>query len=308
MKRLCVVATCLVLAGLAGLAWGDVVIEAKMTTNMMGMGEMKTDIVQYIRADRSYGKMKSGGMMGGGEMAEVVRLDKGVQWMIMPQNKTYSEFTLADLKKMMAQTPGEAASAEDDNYTWVVKVEASDLKETIGSWPSTGIRATAVGASKEDKSDSVFIKMEYWFSQAVPGGDEFTAYTKKYTEAIGLEDDLLSQFTNNASMGPYKGALKDLSKAFVDKEGVPVKVVFDLASNKNPMGEDAGDEEEMDEEAKAMMEKMGLKMPQKGKNESGRYGMMSMTMEVVKAEKKAVEDINFEVPAGYTKQAMPMGR
>ena len=309
MKAKLILAGILVL-GLAMVSLADVVIETKSEMDMVGAGQINLDQVQYIKGDRSYDKSTThiaGGMMaamGGGKdqvNVQIVRLDKGVGWVLNPEGKSYTEFTFGDMKNTMAQQRERGKqNAPMDEYEWTTDISKDIGTEKIMDFKCKGIRAVSVGVKKDDPKDSVFITNEQWFCDNLPGGEEFTDFSDKLAELMGSGKGFLSQMSLNPMLAKYGDQFEEIANEFNSIEGVPLKTVLVVEGTVNPMEKAMGGKE-MDDEAKAMMEKMGISVPGTTP-EGGHHNLVSVTSTVTKIEKKPIEDSMYEIPEGYKKQ------
>lgn len=294
---------------LVAVTQADMVVQSKSTVEMPGMGEMTMDGLQYVRGDRTYSSStgKAGGPMGSQtvENVQIVRLDKGVSWIVEPAQKTYTELSMATMKKMMesqGQGQGKVPNASDE-YEWTLTFVDDPGSKTIGGVKCDGVVGKAVGVKKKDNKDSLFVNFEQWVGMP-DGGDKFEAFKEKYIEVTGMDDNFLSQMMKNPMMATYAEQMDKLYKKALELKGFPMLTKLVIENTENPMGAVA--DEEMDEEAKAMMEKMGIQMP--GAKKSGEhYTVMSIANEVLKIEEKSVADTQYDIPEGFTKKEMPGG-
>lgn len=307
MKRI-IILTSLMLFCLASFSAADVIIKTKTDMDMIGAGKIKMEQAQYIKGDRSYdesttileGKMAE--MAGSKNMKniQIVRLDKGVGWSLNPNKKNYTEFSFEQMKANLEQARKQKmAAAPMDEYEWKTEFSKDIGSQEIIGHDCKGIRAVSVGVNKNDPKDSVFITNEQWFSENLPGGTEFMNFADKMSETVGNEKGFLNQMSMNPMLAKFGDQFGEIAKEFENVEGVPLKTVLVVEGTINPMAAAMGGQE-LDDEAKAMMEKMGIAIP--GEAEGGHHNLISLTSTVSKIEEKPIDNAKYEIPEGFKKQ------
>ncbi len=308
MKRVLVL-TGVMLLCLTSFSVADMVIETKTEMDMSGTGKIGMTQVQYVKGDRSYDESttklseKMAAMAGGKEMKniQIVRLDKGIGWAINPDTKSYTEFSFEQMKAQMAQAHQQSKVASPmGEYDWKIDISKDIGTEKIMNFDCKGIRAVSVGVNKNDAKDTVFITNEQWFADELPGGGEFMNYTDKMAEAVGNKKGFLNQMSMNPMLAKFGDQFGEIAKEFEALEGIPLKTVLIVEGTINPMAEAMGGKE-IDEEARAMMEKMGIAMPDAAP-EGGHHNLISLTSTVTKIEENSIDDSKYEIPEGYKKQ------
>ncbi len=308
MKRVLVL-TGVMLLCLTSFSVADVIIETTTDMDMIGAGKIGMTQVQYVKGDRSYDESttklseKMAAMTGGKEMKniQIVRLDKGIGWALNPDAKSYTEFSFEQLKANMEMAQKQQKSAAPmGEYEWTNKISKDIGTEKIMSYDCKGIRAISVGVNKNDAKDSIFITNEQWFAKDLPGGSEFTNFSDKMSEVIGGKKGLLNQMSMNPMLAKFGDQFGEIAKEFEALECIPLKTVLVVEGTINPMGE-AMEGKEIDEEARAMMEKMGIAMPDAAP-EGGHHNLISLTSIVTKIEENSIDDSKYEIPEGYKKQ------
>jgi len=274
------------------------------------MGMPATDMLTTVQisADKSHTltEFKPGSMMammGGQQPAEVniIRLDKAVMWNLNESAKTYMEFSLADIKKMMDANDSAAADVDAvDKYEWTFDVKKQD-ETTLNGLPCKGIIATATGVNKEDPNDKVVLGYEQWSSDNIPGKETLDAFSKHFIEITGLDPYGRDQITKNAA-ATYGKQLMELAQKADELQGYPIKIVFTGKTTGTvdlPMGMSEKDMKEMDPRAAAMMKQM---MGKKGEaSPDGMNSLFSVKIEITDVGSKAADNSTFEIPEGYTK-------
>ena len=273
---------------------------------IIAVGQVKTHQVQNIRDDRSYDETistVSGGMAamtGNKEMktVQIVRLDKNIAWVLDPSKKSFTELSFSDMKQELDMA-GKAGKEKEPmgEYEWTNNISKDIGTETIMDCKCKGIRAVSIGVKKDDPKDSMFITNEQWFCDDLPGGKEFLAFSKKMADSMGVEEGFLGQMSMNPMLAKFGDVFTEIAKEFATIKGVPLKTVLTVEGTVNPMNAAMGGQE-MNDETKAMMEKMGMSVP-KANSDSGHYNLVNMTNTVSKVENKSVEDSKYEIPEGY---------
>jgi len=304
-----IVLTGIIMLCLASASTADVIVETKTDMEMIGVGKVGMEQIQYIKEDRSYDESttilqsKMAAMAGGKNMKniQIVRLDKGIGWTLNPDKKSYTEYSFEQLKSQMARVGMQnKAAAPMGDYEWETEISKDIGTEKIMNFECKGIRAVSVGVNKNDPKDSVFITNEQWFCDELPGGDEFVKFSDKMNEAIGGGKGFMNQMSMNPMLAKFGDQFGKIAEEFEAVEGVPLKTVLIVEGTINPMAEAMGGRE-LDAEAKAMMEKMGITMPEAAP-EGGHHNLISLTSTVTKIEEKSIDDSQYEIPEGYKKQ------
>ncbi len=304
-----IILTAMMFLCLTSFSAADMIIETKTEMDMIGAGKIDMEQTQYIKGDRSYDENTTklndqmAAMAGNKEMKniQIVRLDKGIGWALNPDAKSYNEFSFEQLKDNMAKAQQQQKSATPmGEYEWTNEIFKDIGTEKIMDFDCKGIRAVSVGVNKNDAKDTVFITNEQWFAKDLPGGSEFTNFSDKMSEAIGNKKGLMNQMSMNPMLAKFGDQFGEIAKEFETLEGIPLKTVLVVEGTINPMAEAMGDKE-IDEEARAMMEKMGIAMPDAAP-EGGHHNLISLTSTVTKIEENSIDDSKYEIPEGYKKQ------
>jgi hypothetical protein len=302
MKKSLITAAVMVLC-LSGISFSDVIVKSSTDVDMMGMGKIDIEHTQYMRQNMVRNDIvteMTGNPMAKGpqtqENTEIVRLDKGVSWLLNPAASTYNERELSQVKGMVdemkkGETPGAAG-----NYEWQVNVKGEGDTATVAGYKAKILRAQAVGVNKDNPKDTVFIDYEQYFGIDTPAQEDFSGFSNKYKEVLGVEGGFLSQMSMNPLLSQYRGQLEEISEKVGQEKGFPLKTVLNISGSLNPLGE-----ESLSEQDRAAMQQMGFAMGGK-KNESGHYVVISMINKVDSMEKTKINDAEFEVPEGYTEQ------
>jgi hypothetical protein len=307
MKKKTLIVAIIVVFGLTISNHADIVIKSTTNVNMMGMGQMTISGTQFFKGDRSCHrtKMESGSQMMNmpmetSENIEIIRLDKGVQWTVSPAAKSYREINFEDMKKIVADME-QTGEKLPDKYNWTTTFDDGKLEEIINGIECHGAKGQSIGIGKEDNSDTVFINYHQWFSLDMSGSDEFKSYNEKYAEITGFDNEVMSQIASNPALASYGDPLKELAEKIKQMDGVPIKTFFSIEGVKKPLGARMG-ENDMNEEDLAVIKKLGLSIPGKSESSGGRFVIISLDSEVTSISDKVVDDSQFEIPEGYTRQ------
>lgn len=300
--------TGLVILALASMSLADVIVNTYTEIDMIGAGKMAIRQEQFIKGDRSYDESttKMFGPMAaqtdGKRMKniQIVRLDKNIGWSLNPDAKSYTEFSFEQMRANFAQTKQHKAMGPMDQYEWKTEFTKGLKDKKILDFNCKGIRAISIGVNKNDSKDSIFITNEQWFSVEPPGGDEFIDFTEKMAVFIGSKKGFLNQMSMNPILARFGDQLGEMAKEFESFEGVPLKTTLIVEGTINPM-EEAMAGKELDEEAKAMMKKMGMALPGETP-EGGHHNFISLSSKVTSIEEKPIENSRYEIPEGYKKQ------
>lgn len=309
MRSNCLILIVALVMCLAVSLQADVVIKQKSSVETAGIMNIEIDGVEYIKGNKSYSggttRMVGGmaAMMGKGTISEfiqITRLDKEVIWNLYPQNKTYSETSLASLKQMMAKAD-EAEYKEDEeasDYEWTVDVRASDKEVEINGFKCKSVISKTTGINKEDPQDRVLLTYEYWYTKDAPGINELMDYHDKFSKATGV-DIMWTQQSAEKIFDRYGPQFNKMVEKMKKAEGYPIKTVIVVESTEGVESEEEFDEE-MPSGMEGMLESlMGKKMQ---KTESGMVKVFSLSNEVLSIEKKSIDNEKFEIPEGYVKQ------
>ncbi len=307
MKRvLCLLIAITVMAMVAAVN-ADVTIKRQVAFEMSGMPASEMASTEKIQGEKSLSQTEftSGAMMEmtGGEQStqvNITRLDRGVLWNVNNSSKTYNEIDLKNFKGMMEQSSmGRPSENKATDYEWTYESKTEDIT-TENGFKCKAVMCVATGVNKNDPADKVELRYEYWMADDIPGQDELSSYNQKYIEVIGMDPlDQTQQITKVA--GEFGLHFEKMAENFKDLKGYPIKTVMTSRKSGAPRIPGMPEGEEMDPAAMAMMQKMmGGKAPKP--SEDGMHTLFSVKTEVVQIETKAVENADFDIPEGYTKQ------
>jgi len=315
VRRVSLFVSFTVIIGLAAIAAADVVIKTQSTVNTMGW--MKADVtgVEYIKSDRNLTentiKMTGGMMAMMGDMQtmkdiNIDRLDKGVIWELDSKEMTYSEKPLASLKQEYAEESQKGQDdmlGEADKYDWVIEVKTENKPVDINGFKCKGIIATAKGISKEDPTEKTDLLFEYWYAKDVDGYDELMEYRENYAAATGM-DIIQSQEDIGQMFARFGDEFEEMFARMEKADGYPIKTVINVKGSQKMTEEGEADDEEMDDKGMppGMMDMMKGMMGDKEKSEDGMTTLLSVTSIVESITEQPVDDSQFEIPEGYSKE------
>ncbi|OQX92878.1 MAG: hypothetical protein B6D58_00630 [candidate division Zixibacteria bacterium 4484_95] len=312
MKRNYLIFIVVAVICLAVFAQADVIIKQKTSIESSAIMNIEINGVEYIKGDKNYSSSSTnmvGGMMAmmgkktTSEFIQITRLDKDVIWDLDPQNKTYSESSLASLQQMMAgtgQTPESENEDETSEYNWTLDVKTSDKDVEINGFKCTGIIGKATGINKNNPEDKMRLTYEYWYAKDVPGLDELEDYHNKFSKATGFDITMPRQHVQKI-FNKYGSQFDKMTEKMQGVEGYPIKTVILVESTKGVEGGEGDYGEEMPPGMKEMLSGLSNKK-QSQKSESDMIKVFSLSNEILSIEKKNVDDSKFEIPEGYKKK------
>ena len=188
-------------------------------------GDMLTQISGDKSRTESSMKMKSrlmGAFAGGGNTANIVRLDKALTWNLLPDKKQYSEMTFAALKAQMeearkamqkSQANGAALPVSAEGCEWTdgnLEVEHPGGTEKVAGIKTKKhiirMRQSCTDPQSGKTCDVTWL-METWLAKKVPAEKEVRKFREAYATAMGLDgvmgqvegpgQGLLAMFANN---------------------------------------------------------------------------------------------------------------
>ncbi len=296
-------------------SFADVVYRAKgSSSGIMGMGNVETETVSMLKGDRQKEETstKFTGPMArympqGGEQKQITitRLDKELIWSIDMSQKTYTQVTFDEMRKMMGQgmVEEDTAPEEEMEAEFTVDVKKSGQKKKIGGYDCEEFVITMVGQGKDAMSGEaqefeVFTHL--WVSQKVKGYDQIESFQKKMAEKMGWEGMYGPGVTQ--ALTRYGMETEELTKKMNQIKGFPMLTVIKMKATGDVA--EGLDEEEKAEQKEAMemaMKMLGKKMKEGDKPEE-KGVLFTMTTEVTDIQVKAVTDSEFELPEGVKKQ------
>ena len=304
---------------IGGSAFADVKREYKSKSTIGKLGTNESTGTDYFTADKHNGESAvkwTGGFMktmSGGKTAEssvITRLDRDSVWTIDHHKKSYSVMSLAEFREQLKKGMAEAEQAEPeeddttaappDQYDWTVEDLSDTNPKEINGWSCRNAHVVATGVNKQDPNDKVIITVNNWNSEAVPGSDQILAYTKKYLEALGLNDIAMTEGLMAAAF-LYADKIEEVLDKAKEARGEAVESVVKVEHNrlKGKSLAKAAKEGAAEELAKKVPFGLGKKKKQEEKPEYILKTVFSSERLLLSATTDAVDGSKFEIPADY---------
>jgi len=299
-------------------SFGDVVYKQKSTSSgFMGMGNVETENIIMFKGDkqRDESVSKFGGPMAqfmpkGGEQKQVtiIRLDKEVIWNIDMAEKTYTEMSFDELKKMMgmAMADTEMAAEEEAETKFKLDVKKTGQKKEIAGYECEEfvIEMKAEGKDAMTGETQEFeVTSHLWVSPKVKGYDQIENFEKKMADKMGWKGKYEPGMAQVLARYGIEG--EELAKKMKEIKGFPMLTVVKMKAI-GEMAEEM-DEEEAAEQKEAMemaMKMMGKELEKEEEPEEEGV-LMTMTTEVTEIQVTEVGDSEFELPEGLKKREVP---
>jgi len=260
-----------------------------------------------------------------GIQVEITRLDKQLIWNFSDQEKSYTETTFADLKKLMEEgklyQPMPGAESEDKNkseseYEWgapVVAVKNLGDRQKVNNFNCDHylVTVTTIGAQKTTgKKDTLQLSADMFNSINVGKAMlQISDFDKRYAEALGLtkaDNMVMAQVLNS-----YGDQWKQLEKEMKKIEGYPIRTTLLLTMTTHAMAAaPAAKEEKTESEApptdvsSALGGLLGKKAksmmaPKKPAGQENKKEIFQSTHELKTIAAGEIAADQFEAPAGY---------
>lgn len=244
----------------AGAAGADVTVESSYDVEAagpLGMLASSGTVVSRVSGDKArtdsnvQSKSKMVGMFGGGgESADITRLDLGLTRQLNPNNRTYTEATFEEMRQMMAAglqqaeaVQQQAATGPQDlmpvtqqNCEWTnAKTEVFRTGETAVLAGLKAERATirfsqTCSDIQTGKSCDMVWTMDQWLAANVPGSSEMRLFWERYAKALGME-----QFVGEQTQGgigiivqQFKAGWDSALQEAAKLQGHPIKTVMEM--------------------------------------------------------------------------------
>jgi hypothetical protein len=193
-------------------------------------------------------------LCGNAQSAQIIRLDRGIEWTLEPKRMEYREAALPTaaqraaaqqaaqammekMKQCPAMQQGTPTASTPDTSKCQLSDPKIDVKQT-GSHATfaghdTQLTQIALTQSCTDKStgdvcDFVFT-VDSWLTQdAIPGFEEHKVFQQSYRQKLGI-DEVQLQAKMQQFLAPYAGALKQLSAKGGELKGQPLKTSLRIA-------------------------------------------------------------------------------
>jgi hypothetical protein len=248
-----------VLVGGARTACADVTIEQQTTFDFSLITAHGTQ-TEYTTSDkqRRDSDLHCEGFMslvcGNAQSADIIRLDRDVQWVLEPKKKEYRETAFptaaqrqaaqqqmqATLEKMKQcpATQQHSAPGPDTSKCEMsparVEVKQPGTHATVAGHDTqltqVALTQSCTNQSTGDVCDFVFA-LDSWLTQdPIAGLDDRRAFEMAYLKKLGLDaSNPVTQQQMRQFLAPYADALKQLSSKAADFKGYPLKTVVRIA-------------------------------------------------------------------------------
>ncbi len=287
------------------LARADLVVKERVETQgFMGMWTSRGTETSYIKGEKirneSETKTEGGmpGMMPGGmpKAVSIMRLDKGLTWIVNDADSTYQEITMKQLTDTLASITKDAK--QPPIKVKEVTVKKTGETKTIAGYKCDGVLVKVAIESIDDQKPMTFESQTLlWTTPQVKDLEELSKFWDRLWEEsmASMENSQMSDF------------IKPMWEKMKAVEGVILGMEMTLP---NLMGGISGqDKDEMKEAMKMMKQYM---KGAKGGEEGGEAAKepesdgMKMTREITSISKSKLNDSLFEIPAGYKKSSQSM--
>ncbi|MEQ1833348.1 MAG: hypothetical protein ABL977_09865 [Candidatus Eisenbacteria bacterium] len=232
-----------VLLALAAPALADVTIQEKtVSSGLGGFGNGTTTTTRVIATDKGRedeqftytGRLKT--FAGKPRSSSTItRLDRELIWELEHAKKQYGEMTFAEMREAMAKAAADAkaemakaepAKAHDDvQMDYKVDVKRTGKHEKVNGFDAEQWVITLTGTPKDksntEQAGGILMKLDGWYSTAVPGQAEQAAYYKRWAEKMGLEPQVRTMAS--ALMAQHGDAVRQIALKMKDLKGVAVR-------------------------------------------------------------------------------------
>ena len=240
----------------AGPAFADVTVTSDTTMDLL-ITKMHTTSTERTSGDKQRrdndGKLDGPLAFLAGNMrsADIVRLDKSVEWHLDPDKKRYreSEFATPEQRaaaqqKMQAmldkmkqcpaatQQPGPAADCEKTDPKFDVK--KTDESAVIAGFTARKTRMSMTYSCKSVKTGDTCdftVASDMWLTtDEVPGAEERRSFATAYARKLGI-DEVTGPMAGQMKtmLAPYLDQLKQVAAKAGEIKGTPLRTVFTVS-------------------------------------------------------------------------------
>lgn len=297
------------------VSFADLVYKSKASTSgIMGMGKMDMETTTMLKGDkqRQDTKTKFAGAMtqfmpGGGEQNQltITRLDKDLIWTINLTEKTYTEMTFDQMKKMMERVKTQVKEKPEEEVETKLQfdVKKTGQKKKIGGYECEEYIITMVAEGRDPqtgKAQEFEVQTDLWVSPKVEGYDQLQDFQMKMAQKMGWEGGQYANFAQG--LGQFGLDTEGMAKKMNEIKGFPMLTMVKMKASGDEIAESEEQRAEQEEQMRKAMEMMGKKMEKEEPREKG--VIFEMTTEVIEIQTKGVTDSEFELPEGLKKQDM----
>ena len=230
----------------------DVTIDQKTTLDVASMIKTHGASTTNITADKKREDTEShceglmsmicGNVRGG----EIVRLDRGLTWHLVPDKKSYREDVFATpeemaevrakmqarLEKMRSCPVSQKQQPIDKSKCEMsapkLDVQKTDDRMSIAGHDAQRTLATLTESCTDKETGDVcdtVVAVDLWLTQdKLPGAADRRAFTQAYAKKLGLEDAQGAMSGEYAKfLAPYQAQIKQLTDKSSDLKGLPLK-------------------------------------------------------------------------------------
>lgn len=325
IKRFLVVAAAALVMS-CGSSETDVVVDQKATIEVSGIFSGNVTQTQYLRPNKqavlTTVRMSSPTVTADTSVTQenrtVLRLDKGVMWLLPPGDDTsYVEMPLAmirgnfeRMRQQFAELDTSAGATPGiklfDNSHWELTVNDSVEQKTINGFPCQRMEMIITGSSDQLATDSVILKADIWYSSDFPQAEFIVRETRAVVDALGVDPNWLVNILMSF-VGQLGHAFTDLSDELNQLDGVPIQtsLVLEASTAVDPTAPTADSLARQDmvsvvvSLARMYAVATGLPAP------IGHFRILAMDSEVTSIRSESLDSTRFEIPANLVKQEMP---
>ncbi|MEO0129140.1 MAG: DUF4412 domain-containing protein [candidate division WOR-3 bacterium] len=204
----------ILLVFLFSIIYGDVMYEMETKTDgMMGLGDEVMTFRNFIKFDRMRTEVKIGNSESKDEaFIAIIRLDKGVFWILNPENKEYIEMPLSE--KL------ENNIIDSSNVTPEFKIEKlEETKEIL----KIKCEKYYVSVDINSGAERMEITQTMWMGKDFPGYDEIKEFN----------DKVLGRVNETGLVDIDNKLLKDLQKRISEIDGFPLEMEINVKMEDN---------------------------------------------------------------------------
>lgn len=341
------VVSTLAVAGAAGPAFADIVVKQKNTFDGFGdrgWGANESETTMRLSGDRLEQETQAhmtGKIMRhfghGGHTGSIVRLDKGVMWVLDYGHKTYEEVSLASvgeasrevLQQMSQQPPEEKAAEQQDKEKADVQCDPVQVSgkdtgksEEINGFSTRHYKVTGKQVchnTKTKETCTITYEVSAWNTPSAGSFGEMEAFATKQAKVMGFDasQESIRSMAANPMFGGDAGGLDATLSELSKMKGYPVRTRFDVyaegdcsAQTGQPAGSTSSGESPESGTKKFFSMFKKKHSEDKGASGSGHAGkpgrtrLIGLSSEVQSISSEKIAPDVFEIPAGFTKREM----
>ena len=184
-----------------------------------------------------------------GNSSQIVRLDKGVIYDLLHNDRQYTEMSFAEMRSTMDKAMRQMeAAAEQQPQQQSLPVDADECQWTspVVEAKDTGEHATIAGVDtrrvlvslkqtctdpKTQKACDMVWTVDQWLAAQVPGEDESKAFALNYAKQLGFDSASVQamQGRMQQAFGQYKDSWTEAMKKASEFQGYPLKSALQMS-------------------------------------------------------------------------------